>query len=165
MGLPLSSLPLSQRVSLSRNEFIDHTPIYRSQPRLQSKMASHSLRSPISFRGTSHPISTAQPWQSSVPDVMRARQKFSHVSGSHSKYLVQRAKVQKAKARSRGMTASKCATCTSWLRLEEGGQGKRKRPHIDQYEWWALKRCWQGIWWSARICSSICRGVHVDGRF
>jgi hypothetical protein len=44
LGLPLS---LSLRVSLSRNEFIDHTSIYRPQPRLQSKMASHSLRSPI----------------------------------------------------------------------------------------------------------------------
>jgi hypothetical protein len=32
------------------------------------------------------------------------------------------------------MTASKCATCMSWLRLEEGGRGKRKWPHIDQYE-------------------------------
>jgi len=75
LGLPLSpSLSLSIRVSLSRNEFIDHTPIFRPQPRLQSKMASHSLRSPISFRGTSHPISTAQPWQSSVPVEMRARQ-------------------------------------------------------------------------------------------
>ena len=32
------------------------------------------------------------------------------------------------------MTASECATCMLWLRLEEGGRGKRKRPHIDQYE-------------------------------
>jgi hypothetical protein len=32
------------------------------------------------------------------------------------------------------MTASKCAICMSWLRPEEGGRGKRKRPHIDQYE-------------------------------
>jgi hypothetical protein len=32
------------------------------------------------------------------------------------------------------MTTSKCAICISWLRLEEGGREKRKRPHIDQYE-------------------------------
>ena len=32
------------------------------------------------------------------------------------------------------MTASKCATSMSWLRLEEGGRGKRKRAHIGQYE-------------------------------
>jgi hypothetical protein len=32
------------------------------------------------------------------------------------------------------MTASEYATCMLWLRLEEGGRGKRERPYIDQYE-------------------------------
>jgi hypothetical protein len=39
---------------------------------------------------------------------------------------------QGPKARQR--SASKCATCMSWRRLEERGLGKRKRPHTNQYE-------------------------------
>ena len=52
--------PLSMWISLSSNDLIDHRPILRLPPRFCGKMASHSLPSPTSLRGTFNPPSTAQ---------------------------------------------------------------------------------------------------------
>jgi hypothetical protein len=69
---PLSS-PLSLLVPLSSNDVMEHTPI-TGTARLRAKMASHSFPSPISFRGPSDRILTAQPWQSCAPVMRRPRQ-------------------------------------------------------------------------------------------
>jgi hypothetical protein len=67
-----SCLSLCLLISVPRSGLMDDTYI-KATARLRGKMASHSLPSPTSFRGTSHPISTAQPWQSCTPVIRRAR--------------------------------------------------------------------------------------------
>jgi hypothetical protein len=62
-GEPRFGSSLSLGVSLSRNEFIDHTPIHRPQPRLQSKDGLSLITFPNFLQR--NPVSTAQLWQSS----------------------------------------------------------------------------------------------------
>jgi hypothetical protein len=68
---PLPSLCLL--ISVSSDDLMDQNYI-KAATRLRDEMASPSSPSSISFRRTSNPISTVQPWQSCAPVTSRARQ-------------------------------------------------------------------------------------------
>jgi len=68
---PFPSLP----VSLSSNDLMNHPPILRPQPPARARWPLTPPPFPISCRGTSDPISTAQPWQSCPPVI---RQNCKH---------------------------------------------------------------------------------------